>query len=286
MPVITYDTTPTRGTASTVTLDKAALAAVSSVAGDTYYSDNTNWKDVICYFRSSTSRQKELVHFDATQTTPTSSFLVSSKSRGDFQIDLVIIKDFDGGYFQVGRSELNVGEFDIIFAEAGPYEYYANDFTDFGDYMTSVNLSPSANTLPVYYDLGYAAEIVEFCGGVSGSGKLVTEYESEQSISTIISDRSVDFTLEFTVDSTDAGDATAYYVDIIVVDINDNEWTVTSQLLSSYSLGVQQYLVTSNELIYNPNINADIKGIKMSFGNSDHLYTAPTIVISDFKIVI
>lgn len=115
MAIITYGSTPDRGVGSTLTLNKTDLASLSSVSGDAYYSDQNNWERIILYFSSDNSGQKEIVFFDASESSPTSNFLVSDKSRGDFLIDKLIIKDFDGGIFQVLRDELNTAEFDVTF---------------------------------------------------------------------------------------------------------------------------------------------------------------------------
>lgn len=115
MAIITFNTTPERGTSTVVNLNKTELALVSSVAGDTYFSDSSNWNQVIVYFESDTNTsQKELVNFDATQISPSSYFKVSSTSLGNFQVQRLIIKDFDGGFLSVPRSELNTAEFDVV----------------------------------------------------------------------------------------------------------------------------------------------------------------------------
>ena len=113
MTILTKAATPVKGTATLFTLDKAALAAVTSVAADAYFSDSANWKSVNLFYHSSVGNQHEIVKFDATKSSPTYKFLVSEQSRDIFLIKKIIIKDFDGGTFKVLRSELITVEFDV-----------------------------------------------------------------------------------------------------------------------------------------------------------------------------
>lgn len=115
MAIITFGSTPGRGVSALVTLNKTELASLSSVSGNAYYSDQSNWTRVILYYESSNSRQKEVVTFDASESSPIGTFLVSDKSRGNFLIKTITIEDKDDGYFQILRSELNVVDFDVLF---------------------------------------------------------------------------------------------------------------------------------------------------------------------------
>jgi hypothetical protein len=115
MAVITYDGIPARGNPLTATLNKTDLASISSVSNDAYFSDSSNWESVVIRYDSTTSNQHKVVKFDATLVSPTSIFEASSRSRGDFEVTSVMIRDFDGDYFQVLRDELNTSEFDVLF---------------------------------------------------------------------------------------------------------------------------------------------------------------------------
>lgn len=118
MAIITKPGSIQRNVAATFTLDKNQLALVASVAADSYFSINTNWKRVKLSYESSTSNQIEIVVFDATQATPQSDFLVSDKSVGNFLIEKITIEDFDGGYHLIQRSELGPAaatDFDVTF---------------------------------------------------------------------------------------------------------------------------------------------------------------------------
>jgi len=113
MPIITKPSTIQKSVPALFSLNKSLLAAVSSVSSDPYYSISSNWNFVILYYSSNPGNQREFVKFDATQSSPTANFLASEKATNIFQIQQIVIKDFDGGYFIVNRSELNVSEFDV-----------------------------------------------------------------------------------------------------------------------------------------------------------------------------
>ena len=113
MPILTKAAAPVKGTATLFTLDKAALAAVTSVAADIYFSIQAKWQSVSLVYNSLIGNQHEIVKFDATKSSPTSKFSVSARAKDVFQIKKIIIKDFDGGTFEVLRSELTTAEFDV-----------------------------------------------------------------------------------------------------------------------------------------------------------------------------
>jgi hypothetical protein len=108
-----------KNVAATFTLNKAELAAIPSVVAHPYFNNTTNWKFVRLLYQSSPGNQTSFVSFDATQVTPQATFLVSAKARDSFQIQKITILDYDGGFHEVKRSELNVADFDITFV-AGP----------------------------------------------------------------------------------------------------------------------------------------------------------------------
>lgn len=115
MPILTKNEIPTKGQKAEFQLDKAALVELPSVSGDSYFSDTSNWKHVELVYVSSIGRQRKIVKFDATQSSPVSDFFASVKAQNNFQIQYIMINDFDGGEFRVNRSELITAEFDIDF---------------------------------------------------------------------------------------------------------------------------------------------------------------------------
>ncbi len=116
MSIITKSGTPSKGSPTEFTLNKSELEAVSSVAGDTYFSDPLNWKSVFLVYQSTVGGQSEIIKFNASQNPCTANFEVSDKARNVFEIKKIIIKDFDEGSFEILRSELVAGDFDVDFS--------------------------------------------------------------------------------------------------------------------------------------------------------------------------
>lgn len=116
MPIITKPASIEKNVAASITLNKTQLASVSSVAADSYFSNSANWKSVSIHYKSSQGNQIEVIRFDATQASPSASFLVSDKARDIFEVKKIVITDFDFGSFTVERSQLPVADFDISFS--------------------------------------------------------------------------------------------------------------------------------------------------------------------------
>ena len=113
MPILTKNETPAKGQKAEFQLDKAALAAVTSVAADSYFSDSSNWKSVDMIYKSNIGGQRLVIKFNAAQAIPAADFFITNKARDVFNIEKIIINDFDGDYFEIPRSALNVVEFDV-----------------------------------------------------------------------------------------------------------------------------------------------------------------------------
>ena len=113
MPILTKNQTPAKGQKAEFQLDKAALAALPSVAADSYFSDSANWSHVEIFYKSDTGNQFRVVKFDTTQLIPLSSFYVSLSAKDVFLIQKIVINDFDGDEFKLTRNQLTVAEFDI-----------------------------------------------------------------------------------------------------------------------------------------------------------------------------
>lgn len=104
-----------KGVVAQFTLNKIALLSHPAVSSDAYFSEPLNWYRVNAVYRSSEGSQYEIVEFDASQETPSGKFLVSEKARDEFQIQKLQIMDFDGGFLEIQRSQLNPQEWDIVF---------------------------------------------------------------------------------------------------------------------------------------------------------------------------
>ncbi len=128
MPILTKNETPTKGQKAEFQLDKAALAILPFVAADAYFSDMTNWKQVELVYVSPIGRQRKVVKFDATQTTPVGDFFASVKAQNNFEIQYIMINDFDGGELKIPRIEFESGEFDVEFASAPVTALITGDF--------------------------------------------------------------------------------------------------------------------------------------------------------------
>lgn len=115
MPILTKNETPAKGAKAEFELDKTALAAIVS---DTYFQDTDNWKSVEMIFKSNPGKQRRVVKFDASniaETTALASFFISAKARDVFEIEKIVINDFDNGNLVIPRVDIpNAStEFDI-----------------------------------------------------------------------------------------------------------------------------------------------------------------------------
>lgn len=119
MPIVSKPASIEKNAVAVFTLDKTVLAAVASVVADSYFSDSTKWSEVLIYYKSSEGNQREILKFDATQASPTANFLVSEFARDIFEVQKIVIKDFDNGSFVVQRSELVAAEFDVDMSGGG-----------------------------------------------------------------------------------------------------------------------------------------------------------------------
>jgi hypothetical protein len=103
-----------RNVSAQFTLNKSDLAAEIS---DAYFQDTDNWSKVELSYVSSTTNQRRIVSFDVSNASPTVNgvFFVSDKSQGDFLINQITVRDYDGGSHVIKRADLNTVEFDVTF---------------------------------------------------------------------------------------------------------------------------------------------------------------------------
>jgi hypothetical protein len=159
-----------KGTSSTFTLDKAELAADALVAADAYFSDDANWAFVQLIYKSDVGGQSEVVVFDASQVTPTASFLVSATARDIFEVQRLVIVDHDGGRFIIPRADLTIAEFDIDMSAPAPsLTWTKNRPSDLADYGVESGLL--VNTAYTGWDNG--------AKGTAISGDFVLTYKFE-----------------------------------------------------------------------------------------------------------
>jgi hypothetical protein len=123
-----------KGSAAIFSLSKSELLQHPMVVADSYFSDSQNWYRINAVYKSSEGSQYEIVEFDASAVTPIGSFLVSTQARDSFEIQKLLIIDFDGGFLEIPRSQLAFADLDVSFISAF--------FTvDFSQDLTSLNSS-------------------------------------------------------------------------------------------------------------------------------------------------
>jgi hypothetical protein len=115
MPVITKPSQVQKNQSATIQLSKSELAALPLVSSSVYFSDQSNWNKIILFYLSDNGNQLIRVTMRADQATPSGIFKTSAKARNLFQIQRIVIEDFDGGYLNIPRSALVTSEFDISF---------------------------------------------------------------------------------------------------------------------------------------------------------------------------
>lgn len=113
MSIITKPSSIQKNVPAQISLNKLQLVSTPSVSLDDYFSDISNWSSVVVHFKSSVGNQRKVLVFDATLESPTADFFASNKSRSEFQIQKIVISDFDNDIFEIKRSELLTSDFDI-----------------------------------------------------------------------------------------------------------------------------------------------------------------------------
>jgi hypothetical protein len=91
---------------------------VTSATSDTYWSDTANIQKCIVVYKSTSGHQRKKLEFDFTQESPTTTAEWSVKARNAFEIEEIVLIDFDGGSYTIPRSSLPSGK-GISFAGEG-----------------------------------------------------------------------------------------------------------------------------------------------------------------------
>lgn len=117
MAILSFASSPSKNSTTEVTLNKSQLYALAPISGDAFWSDPDNIAQVSVNYESTIGRQNKSLNFDAQTATPTDSISFSSIARDSFQIDTIILRDFDGGKFIISRATLSslvtIAELDI-----------------------------------------------------------------------------------------------------------------------------------------------------------------------------
>jgi hypothetical protein len=83
---------------------------VTAAVSDPYWSDSANISKCIVVYRSTSGRQRKRLEFDFTQESPTVAAEWSAKARNSFEIEEIVLMDFDGGSYVIPRSLLPSGK--------------------------------------------------------------------------------------------------------------------------------------------------------------------------------
>jgi hypothetical protein len=107
-----------KGQENVITLSKSELAIQAKVVSDSYFSNQSNWKQVVLTYESDEGNQLKRVVFDAVESIPEGIFDLSDKSKDAFEVKSLTIFDYDGGYLKLYRGDLNTSQFDIVIESA------------------------------------------------------------------------------------------------------------------------------------------------------------------------
>jgi len=95
-------------------LNKTALAAVPKVNNDPFFVVSENWESVAVNYKSVVGNQRVVVVFkDISAAVPSGVFITSLRARSEFEIESIIINDFDNGSLFIPATDLDIAEFSI-----------------------------------------------------------------------------------------------------------------------------------------------------------------------------
>jgi hypothetical protein len=143
---------PVKGTPLSVELNKNTLLndpAFQAAADALFKDDTTKWKSVEITMRSTTYKQKETMIFDCDNLDNLvyTDFLISDDARDVWEVDTVVVSDFDGGYVRLSAKDGQVNGLDFNFDLSPPpvaSNYYENTF-DFGTTPTLYESTSNTN---------------------------------------------------------------------------------------------------------------------------------------------
>jgi hypothetical protein len=99
----------TKGTPALITLDKTILMTLLSEAGDAYYSNASHIKSAVVQYRSDSGNQIKNMQFDLSESSPSAYFYTSTVAKDIFELQKIIVIDFDGGSIQIPKTSLPSG---------------------------------------------------------------------------------------------------------------------------------------------------------------------------------
>lgn len=182
MPTLLTRPPIAKGTQVTCTLIRAGLLTVQSVSTDAYFSNVANWKDITINYRGIGNNQVKTLRFDGRISTSSAVLRISLKAKAGFQVESIIIVDFDEGRRVIRREELSqviLGEVDIPtyivnpnYLEAGTPDISFASGTENGTFYVDVMITKTGldydynvTTFDIYRDqLGMGSFLIATIG--------------------------------------------------------------------------------------------------------------------------
>jgi len=126
--MITFPNSLVKGQDLTFTLDKTAFFAAVS---DEYFSLEANVEKIIFVYRSEDGHQRKRIQFMVSDSAPSDAVGFSEKANDVFNLEQIILVDYDGGTHVVSPSVVSLSEQTITFNSSPSEEiYFAFDGTN------------------------------------------------------------------------------------------------------------------------------------------------------------
>lgn len=161
-----------KGQDNTVTLDKALLEQQAALLEQTaYFQDSANWQRVKAVYITNEGRQVNELLFDATVASPTGNFNPTDKARDTWEIQSIIIFDFDGGFLRIKRGDLNTADFDIFISGLVDFLITNNNFDAISSTTSSTSNFITVQTFSYTenYSINYMSVGLRHFGSSTGS---------------------------------------------------------------------------------------------------------------------
>lgn len=170
MAIITKPQTIVKNQNNSFTLIKddildLTLNDVSIFAGSKF-ADSTTWKTVRLKYRSLTTKEYEVVEFNAQQVSPSGIFFVSEDADNDFKVVNITIANFDNATFVINRDLLDSCEINNILV----------------DVESTFDITFGSEGSYILWDTNLGTAIPEADGGISGGGDIIVKSVSAKVI--------------------------------------------------------------------------------------------------------
>lgn len=98
-----------KGTGTAITLNKTELFNLAPILANPYFSDQANVKSAQFIYKSNNQRQLEVLTFDLSESQPVTNTSFSQRAFDVWNLNRIILKDFDGGKFIIQGNDLPAG---------------------------------------------------------------------------------------------------------------------------------------------------------------------------------